>query len=176
MEHLFARPEHQGEILKVFCEVPKSDRHSYLTEGMWAEFVRKGRYRLRNFPFAIYGYSFGDIVRVDDLSEKKWVKAVVFRSGHSTYRLFLADKTLWSHSGIQSTWHQLEAQGCRCEHATERLIALDVPPDADICQVETCLHQGEGEGLWKFELGHRSPLHTGSSSVASSSEINYGTR
>lgn len=40
------------------------------------------------------------------------------------------------------------------EGAFRRLLAIDVPPEADIHQVYAQLQAGESEGNWVFEGGH----------------------
>lgn len=162
MEHLSTRLERlkqRGELQKILFELPKASWHSYLTEGVWGERLRPGRYRLLNIPFAIYGYSFGDIVRVDRDLGRRVARGVLFRGGHSTFRLFLGKGRHWSLPEVQELWSQLQDLRCRHEHASERLVALDVPPLTEIPPVQAILAHGARSGLWDFEEGHRSPQH-----------------
>jgi Domain of unknown function (DUF4265) len=48
----------------------------------------------------------------------------------------------------------LEKDGCTFEGAREKLLAVDVPPRADIYGVYALLQRGEDAGAWEFEEGH----------------------
>ncbi|MBA2303960.1 MAG: DUF4265 domain-containing protein [Acidobacteria bacterium] len=48
----------------------------------------------------------------------------------------------------------LSSYGCTFERADKRLVAIDVPPDADISGVYRALEEGGHTGEWDFEEGH----------------------
>ena len=96
--------------------------------------------------------SYGDTVLAPPTDERRIVQGVSERGGHSTYRIFLSNtETL---KRFQEYWAPLEAVGCTLERATERLFAVDVPPEADIYRVYDALTKGEAAGVWDFEEAH----------------------
>jgi hypothetical protein len=103
-------------------------------------------------PFFAFGLSLGDKIyaRRTDLALE--YAGVADRSGHSTYRVFLAETT--DRVRVDECWRQLKAFGCGRETATARLWALDLSPEVDIFKVYEVLENGEAEGLWMFEEGH----------------------
>jgi hypothetical protein len=48
----------------------------------------------------------------------------------------------------------LQAAGCSFEGVEGRLLAVDVPPRANIHHVYHLLQHGEDDGVWEFEEGH----------------------
>lgn len=126
-----------------------------LSEWMWAEPAGPGLFRLANSPFYAYGVSLGDVVRVASRDGLPTVDAIVERGGRSTYRLIrseaLADE-VWNEE-----WALLDQLGCMHEGDGERLVAIDVPADADVVAVFRLLEEGENLGFWVFEevwFGH----------------------
>jgi hypothetical protein len=86
-------------------------------------------------------------------------RAPILRGGHSTYRLFLEPETRWAERRVQSLWQRLLDAGCRCEHASDRVVALDVPPTCDESLVEDVLREGAAELLWNYEEAHYGRPH-----------------
>jgi hypothetical protein len=126
--------------------------HGYVTETMWAEEAGAQSYRLRNVPFYALGVSFRDIVRARNEEGVLIFAEVIARGGHSTYRIILAAEP--DQNTFQEFWNPLQSVGCTYESATLRLLAIDVPPEADIYQVYALLEEGESKGVWEFEEGH----------------------
>ncbi len=125
---------------------------SYGVESLWAEPVRAGQYRLRNVPFMAYGYSELDVVNADEVAGQLHVTGVAERGGHSTYRVFLTEPM--NDEAFGALWEPLRQLGCTYERANNRLIAIDVPPDADVYAVYMTLERAEETKLWEFEEGH----------------------
>jgi len=98
------------------------------------------------------GVSEQDIVRAEEIAGRLMVTGIVDRGGHSTYRIFLPEHI--SEHQFAKDWVPLHELGCTYERATRRLIAIDVPPDADVYAVYEALDRGEMDRLWKFEEGH----------------------
>ncbi|MGH9334158.1 MAG: DUF4265 domain-containing protein [Vicinamibacteria bacterium] len=116
---------------------------------MWAEPSVGGRFRLRNVPFYTYEMSYDDTVVASE-SQDGWVfQYVAERGGHSTYRIFVSNTE--SLKRFSDFWARLERIGCTLERATERLFAVDVPPEADIHKAYEVLQSGEMAGVWDFE-------------------------
>jgi hypothetical protein len=124
----------------------------YGVETVWSAPLGNGLYRLRNVPFLAYGYSEGDVVNASDVDGRLMVSDVVQRSGHSTYRLFLPQPT--DEEAFAPLWEPLADLGCTYERANTRLIAIDVPPQADVYAVYAALERGEQVNQWSFEEGH----------------------
>lgn len=120
-------------------------------ENLWVDHLSGDTFRVRNIPAWAFGLSLDDEIaaRVGD-DERLTLSRVVARSGHSTYRIVPRDQ-----DAFEQRWAALHHAGCRYEsHATERLYAIDVPPDADIQEVYRLLEEGEADGIWDFEEGH----------------------
>jgi hypothetical protein len=138
-------------IVEVTFEL-SPDWHPLETESMWAQQVGPDLFVLRNSPFEADGVSLLDTVRAELRGAEWFFLEVHARSGHSTYRLRRADRSLrepWSR-----TFAPLKRLGCAMEGADERWAAVDVPPAADIHAVAVALLRGEKEGRWQFEEAH----------------------
>jgi hypothetical protein len=145
------RTKPSEELAKIVFNLPES-HVSVSTESLWAEPLGAGLYRLRNVPFYMYGVSEQDIVRAEENEGRLVVTGIVDRGGHSTYRIFLPERT--SEEEFSKDWISLRELGCTYERATRRLIAIDVPPHADVYAVYEALESGERDRLWEFEEGH----------------------
>jgi len=73
-------------------------------------------------------------------------------NGDTTYRII--PKETAPSEDLRRKWQQLERSGCTYEQGSARLMAIDIPPKADIHEVYSILEEGEREGLWEFEEGH----------------------
>jgi hypothetical protein len=143
--------ESEQGLVKVILDLSKDDG-PVASESLWAEPAGNLLFRLRNVPFFAYGFSERDIVRVEESGGKLVVTAIEERGGHSTYRIFLPTET--TEERFAGDWELFERLGCTYERANRRLVAIDVPPRADIYAVYTVLEDGEKDGLWEFEEGH----------------------
>lgn len=131
--------------------------HDHATETMWAEKVDDDHYRLRNVPFYAYGISFNDVVAATGGPDGLGFKQVVERGGHSTYRIFLEEDVTIDSGRFREHWNPIEEAGANYERGTEMLLAVDVPPSADINRVYDLLEAGELACVWAFEEGHCGP-------------------
>ena len=125
--------------------------HGNATERLWAEPLGNDRFRIRNTPFYVFGVSNDDVVLAADVERQTVFSRVVLRSGHSTYRLRLEAHDLSASSFVQG-WTPLQELGCSYEEGP--VLAVDVPPAADIYAVYELLQAGEDAGVWEFEEGH----------------------
>ena len=127
-------------------------------ETMWGEKVADRRYRLRNIPVFVSGVSEHDIVFADYVCGILTFAGVSLRAGHSTYRILKAqdlDPALFSRH-----WEPLKRLGCSYEGGNG-LLAVDVPPDADVRVVQDLLLAGELAGVWEFEDEQSAQLPVG---------------
>ena len=145
---------YEAPLEKILVELEKDAWHGYATESLWVEKVGRNRYRLRNVPFYADGLSIEDIVVATDGPAKRVVSEVAERGGHSTYRLFLQSGIDTESDAFREHWEPIENLGCTYERATGRLLAVDVRPRADICEVYRLLERGADVGVWDFEEGH----------------------
>ena len=147
------QPSESGEeLVKVFFDVPEKDGSVMRTESLWAEPVGGDRYRLRNVPFLVFGFSEQDVITATENNGILKVTGVAVRGGHSTYRLALPEDA--NEEKFLQEWIPLKELGCTYERATRRYVAIDVPPPADIYAVYKALEEGESAGQWEFEEGH----------------------
>ena len=144
-------------LVKLRFDLPPGEWGKVTCEWLWGEPVGGHHYRLRDTPFCAYGYAFLDVVVAEpDEDGALVVKAAAKRSGHSTYRVFVA--TPKRQSAIEDYQQQLIALGCSIERAWTRLFAIDVPAASDVYAVQEILGRGQSEGVWQFEeafMGHR---------------------
>lgn len=85
MSNIHRRPSSAGPLVKVIFELPEDDWHGYSRETMWAETLSQGKYRLRNVPLAVYGYSYDDVVNAAECDQDLIVAGPIMRGGHSTF-------------------------------------------------------------------------------------------
>ena len=142
---------------KIVLSLEPNAWHGHATETVWAEQVGLHRYRIRSVPFYAKDLGYGDVVTTVPKDQGEVVERVTIRSGHSTYRLFLQKSVAFDSPTFQRHWEPILALGCTMERATERLIAVDVPPNAPIHAVYRLLEQGEHDGAWEFEEGYCAP-------------------
>jgi hypothetical protein len=144
------RPQPNKELVKIVFDLPVNDG-PIATESLWAERLGASLYRLRNVPFYLRGVSEQDIVRVEENDGRLIVAGIIDRGGHSTYRIFLPEQT--SEEQFSKDWIPLQELGCTYERARRRLVAIDVPPHADVYAVYDVLEHGEKERRWEFKEG-----------------------
>jgi len=88
------RSDSNEGLVKVVFDVPEKDGSILKTESLWAEPVGEDRYRLRNVPVLVFGFSEQDVITATDNNGKLVVTGVATRGGHSTYRLVLPEDTI----------------------------------------------------------------------------------
>ena len=148
---LEARRNAPPGFLEVTFELPP-ERLPWRTESMWAQQVGPDLFVLRNSPFHADGVSFLDTVRAERRGPEWFFVEVYARSGHSTFRVRLAD------GSMREPWSRVVAPlkrlGCTIEKANQRWSAIDIPPSADVHAVVMALRRGEKEGRWEVEDAH----------------------
>ena len=58
----------------------------------------------------------------------------------------IPEEERWHGTASESVW--------AVEQATDRLLAIDVPPETDVHAAYALLEKGETDGFWDFEEGH----------------------
>src|SRR5689334_15729931 len=98
-------------------------------ESVWAEQVGTDTYCLLNIPFNSFGYAEGDVVRCVDRDGWNEVVELVQDSGNGTLLLMFANSR--SPEAIH-VLDELVSVGCTLERASDRLVAVTVPPTLDV--------------------------------------------
>jgi len=97
-------------------------------ESMWAREIEGDLFAINNLPFFVFGLNFDDVVHAPQEGPLREVRAVIRRSGHRTLRLVFHEHQTREHQQVQLD--ALKALGGSFERATDRLVAIDVPPGA----------------------------------------------
>ena len=141
-----------ADLVHITFRLEAAASHGHATERMWAEKVADNRYRVRNSPFFAHGISFDDIVFAEaGPGNELLFSGISLKGGHSTYRIILKGDV--NSLAFREHWRPLEDAGCTFEGAHGKLLAIDVPPRADIHKVYALLQRGEAENVWEFEEG-----------------------
>ena len=146
-------------MIKVIIEISPAHWHEVAAERLWATPLADGTYRLENSPFYAKGYSYLDIVRAESVPEQQLpvVTAVLSKSGHSTYAIFVIGG-IESNGAFSQHWEPIESLGCSFEGVDSELLSVDVPADANIRKAYDLMQLGEDAGVWYFQeqdVGHR---------------------
>jgi hypothetical protein len=97
-------------------------------ESMWAREIEGDLFAIKNLPFFAFGLNFDDVVRAPKDGEIREVRAVIRPSGHRTLRV-----VFHAHLTVDEQVVHLDALkdlGGSFERATDRMVAIDVPPGA----------------------------------------------
>jgi hypothetical protein len=140
----------RNDLVRVLFRLEPDSWHGSVTERLWAESVGHGRYRLRNTPFFAFGISNGDVVFGKEDDGQIVFSGISIRGGHSSYRIKLPSTI--DRNEFLRFWGPIEALGCTYEEGD--VVAVDVPPSADIYAVYRLLEDGASAGIWDFEEGH----------------------
>lgn len=122
-------------------------------ESMWASpRTEADLFVLDNIPFFVRGVSDGDTVRVEaDDDGTLWAVETVSWSGNCTIRVVPFPALTGGRQAVLDTFAPLGVEGEGIEQF--EIVALNVPPDADLHEVQRLLHRGADEGWWDYEEG-----------------------
>ena len=125
------------------------------SEGVWARPLSGDQYELDNVPWFARNVAFGDRVRAELDDDGVLVVAErVEWSGRYTVRVIpLGDAP--AEDLVGRVIREFAALGASCESALPsfRLVALDIPWDADLSRIKGLLVAGETDGRWGYEEG-----------------------
>jgi hypothetical protein len=138
--------------VKIKIPLPENDPSGGEAEWVWADRVGESTFVVRNVPTFVFGLSYGDTVRAKSEDGVLVFDAVVQRGGHSTYRVYA--KSSRKSPELAAVLQILERMHCDIEPATDKIVALDVLPEADIYEVYRVLEEAERAGIVQFEEGH----------------------
>ncbi|MEO3767752.1 DUF4265 domain-containing protein [Streptomyces sp. B5E4] len=118
-------------------------------ESMWAVDLGDGTVRLDNTPWFARGVASDDIIRVEvDAEGVRWAGETVRASENCTIRLIVLKDggSGAARQKVLETFHRLGTTGEGLEQF--RMVALDVPPDADLSRIRRLLEHGDAQGWW----------------------------
>jgi hypothetical protein len=123
----------------------------YASEGVWAEPVPPGGYRLLNVPWFAFNVAEGDVFLVEsDADGTLWATERIERSENCTIRVYpLDDRSLGS---VLQEFVALGAEG-EIAGGSDYVVALTIPPEARIAEIKKRLQQGEEQGEWGYDEG-----------------------
>lgn len=145
---LMTRPS-DPEKRKLALPLDPSAWHGAAAETVWTHRA-PGGYVIDNIPAFAYDISLGDIVSASLVAGSLTFDHVTHPSRNSTYRvLFPEDKHEW----LEPLLKAVESFGCAIEQTSGPLcvVAINVPPDADLPNLYSFLEQGQDAGRWTFE-------------------------
>jgi hypothetical protein len=123
-------------------------------ESLWAVDLGDGTVRLDNTPWFVRGVASGDIIQIDvDQDGLWWAGETIRASEHCTIRLIVLKDggSAAARGSVLEIFHRLGTTGEGIEQF--RMVALDVPPTADLARIRKLLEHGESEGWWHWEEG-----------------------
>ena len=125
------------------------------SERVWAQGLGDDTYRVDNTPWFVRDLAAGDIVRAVARDETSWPTFVekIEWSGNYTIRVIPFPAGALQGS-LQAVLDLFTPHGADGEGAAQfPIVALNVPPSADIAAVHALLFRGQAEGWWDFEEG-----------------------
>ena len=139
-------------MVKIEVPLPEDNLAGAQAEWVWAEPQNDGTYAIKNVPFYAKGFSCEDIVNAEPKEGALVFKSVARHSGHSTYRIHAnAGRTTPDVLALLGT---LQKMHCHIEPATDKLVGVDVLPEADVYKVYETLAEAERAGIIDFQEGH----------------------
>ncbi|MFF9582998.1 DUF4265 domain-containing protein [Streptomyces achromogenes] len=123
-------------------------------ESLWAVDLRDGTVRLDNTPWFVRGIAYGDVVAVEVDEEGVWWAGDVVRpSENCTIRLIVLRDggSTAARQSVLNAFHGLGVDGEGIDRFG--IVALDVPPTADLAKVRRLLSHGVAKEWWHMEEG-----------------------
>ncbi|MEV6513260.1 DUF4265 domain-containing protein [Streptomyces sp. NPDC051642] len=145
----------EGPYVKVHFRLEvEEDWPPASVESLWAVEQGDGTVRLDNIPWFVRDIAFGDIVTAEpDEEGALWAGQVVRRSENCTVRLivFRDDGSAAARRSVINAFRELGVSGEGIEKFG--MVALDVPPTADLAEVQRLLNHGVTKEWWDMEEG-----------------------
>ena len=142
----------EKNMVKITIPLPKDNLAAAATESVYAEPQGDGSYRVKSVPFYAKGVSCEDVVEADPQEGTLVFKRVARHNGHSTYRIYAPSGR--TAPEVESLVGRLQQMHCDIEPATDKLVGVDVLPEADIRKVYETLADAERNGMIDFQEGH----------------------
>ena len=138
-------------LIKIKIPLPANDPFGGEAEWVWAEPQGNNTFVLKNVPTFAKGLSYGDVIKVNLKNDIPVFEDVIRRGGHSTYRIYA--KTDRRDPDVLNVIRTLENMHCEIENATDKIVGVDVLPEADIYAVYKVLDNAERAGILEFQEG-----------------------
>ncbi len=124
-------------------------------ERVWAEPLGSDSYRIENTPWFVRNIAADDIVRAVPSNDTSWpVYVKKIRWGGNYAIRIIPFRTGRLAGSLQAVLELCAAHGAYGEGAgTYPIVALTIPPEADITRLRALLKQGQAEGWWDYEEG-----------------------
>ncbi|MEU9401654.1 DUF4265 domain-containing protein [Streptomyces sp. NPDC048242] len=123
-------------------------------ESLWAVDLGDDTVRLDNVPWFVRGVACGDVVATEaDEEGVRWGGEVVRRSENCTVRLIVLRDggSGAARQSVLSAFRELGVDGEGIERFG--MVALDIPPTADLAKVQRLLRHGVAKEWWDMEEG-----------------------
>ncbi|MFJ8938455.1 DUF4265 domain-containing protein [Streptomyces sp. NPDC102365] len=123
-------------------------------ESLWAVKLGNGTVRLDNTPWFVRGVASGDIIRVElEDDGVLYARETIQPSQNCTIRLIVLkdEGSAAARQTVLETFHRLGTTGEGIERF--RMVALDVPPEADLPKIRKLLEHGAAKEWWHWEEG-----------------------
>lgn len=142
--------------VKVHFDLPRDDDGwpPVAVESLWAETVGGDVVRLTNVPWFVRGVAIGDLIRVErDSDGVLWAAEHLEWSGNCTIRVVPSPSgpLRGSRQRVLDTFQPFGVTGEGIQQFG--LVALEVPPGADLAGVQRVLRAGARDGWWEYEEG-----------------------
>ncbi|MBS0555483.1 MAG: DUF4265 domain-containing protein [Proteobacteria bacterium] len=131
-----------------FCLMPDADGYPPVSvESLWAN-PSGNNYVIDSIPFFTSEATLGDLVRVKrGEGDALWFEGVERPSGHSLLRAVFFDE-----ASVGEVIASLVAAGCDTERMNVfKLLAIDVPEDVSLADVQRILQQESAAGRLDYE-------------------------
>jgi hypothetical protein len=129
------------------------------SEGIWVKLVQplpphRAIAEVESIPVSMRTLSYGDKISLEYREREKQVMfdAIVERGGHSTCQIYVAKEN----PDASAMLERMKLIGCGWEggkHGSDKIYALDIPPEVDFDNVLDLLKEGQDEGHWLFQTG-----------------------
>lgn len=123
-------------------------------ESLWAVKLGNGTVRLDNTPWFVRGVASEDIIRVEVEDDGAlYARETIQPSQNCTIRLIVLkdEGSAAARQTVLETFHRLGTTGEGIE--SFRMVALDVPPEADLPKIRKLLEHGAAKEWWHWEEG-----------------------
>jgi hypothetical protein len=123
------------------------------SEGLWAIALGDNSFRVDNTPWFVCGIAAGDVVRAEPRDGQWWFAERLAPSGNSAIRVipFRHGALQGDRRTVLDMFERYGATGEVIEHYG--IVALDIPPQADLAGVQALLREGFDEGWWDIDEG-----------------------
>lgn len=125
------------------------------SEGLWAEPIDGGGFRLDNTPWFVRGVAADDVVDAEpDGDGVLWFQRVRARGGRIVVRVIPRrdGQLLGDAQAVRDAFSRFGIPG-EVTASPVTMVALDIGPHASLAEAKALLVSGENDGRWYYEEG-----------------------